>query len=89
MKKAYEKPMVAVENYELSQAISACENIKIGFANAKCVLNDPDSTKWMKVFAVANYFLNSEACPQFHPYGMESNDKICYHTSTGSVVFTS
>lgn len=85
MKKTYEKPMVAIENFILSQAISACETIKINHGSAACVLQDPDSGKWMLTFAIQGYFI--DGCKP-SAEGMTDNDGICYHTSISSA-FTS
>lgn len=87
MKKAYEKPMVAIENFILSQAISACDNIKVNHGNAACVLQDPDSNtkKWMVTFAKQGYFI--DGC-DLNASGMDTEDGICYHTSIVSA-FTS
>lgn len=85
VKKQYEKPMLAVEYYQLSQSIAACAT-KIGFQNSECVKNDPDATNQMKNLAWADYFVEG-FCTKY-PEGMDTNDKICYHTNAGAA-FTS
>ncbi len=55
MKKQYEKPTLAVEYYQLTQAIAACVT-KIGFLNSDCVKKDPDATNKMKDLAYSDYF---------------------------------
>lgn len=81
MKKKYEKPLIAVENYVLSQAIASCE-IKIGFVNSTCVLNDVDAPDGCKSLAVIGYFTG--VC-ELQPIGMDPNDGICYHTSANAM----
>lgn len=78
MKKPYEKPMIAIEYYSLTQSISSCSGIKINFINADCVLKDPDSTNEMKNWAYRFGFL-SDAC-RIDMSGYKS-DTVCYHTS--------
>lgn len=85
MKKAYVKPSLAVEFYELTQTIAACET-KIGFMDSQCVADDPDSTEPMKNLAYANWFV-SGACVN-SAEGMDGNDSICYHTNANAA-FTS
>lgn len=87
MKKTYEKPLVAVENFVLSQAISACD-IKIGpNGSSNCVIADTDSTSDMVNYAISNWFI-SKVC-YITAIDTESHDSICYHTSTGVGAFTS
>lgn len=85
MKKPYQKPMLAVEHYSLTQSISSCVGIKINAINADCVRNDPDSTNMMKNWAFRGGFL-SGAC-QLDMTGYQE-DGICYHTSINAA-FTS
>lgn len=87
MKKTYEKPLVAVENFVLSQAISACD-IKIGpNGSSNCVIADTDSTPDMVNYAKSYWFI-SNVC-EIAAKDTEPNDGICYHTSTGVGAFTS
>lgn len=86
MKKTYEKPLVAVENFVLSQAISACD-IKIGLKNSQCVINDVDSTSHMVNYAATGWFLNTYCTNT--AVDTDNDDKMCYHTSTGYGAFTS
>ena len=81
MKKQYEKPMLAVEYYMLSQSIAACIT-KIGFLDSECVIKDPDATKKMKDLAYDNYFVEG-ACSNY-PIGMDDYDSICYHTNANA-----
>lgn len=86
MKKQYIKPMLAVEYYELTQAIAACAT-KFGFMNSACVLNDADATAPMKSLANIGFFTEAGGCVLF-AVGMDGNDAICYHTNANSA-FTS
>ena len=81
MKKQYEKPMLAVEYYQLSQSIAACVT-KIGFLDSECVKKDPDATNKMKDLAWSDYFAEGN-CSAF-PVGMDEYDSICYHTNANA-----
>lgn len=80
MKKQYEKPTLAVEYYQLTQAIAACVT-KIGFLDSACVKQDPDATNQMKNLAWEGYFMTG--CDQV-PTDMDQNDSICYHTNASA-----
>ena len=80
MKKQYEKPTLAVEYYQLTQAIAACVT-KIGFLDSDCVKNDRDATNQMKNLAWGGYFVSG--CDQ-SATGMDQNDSICYHTNASA-----
>ena len=82
MKKQYVKPMIAVEYYELTQAIASCAT-KIGFLSSDCVKNDPDATNQMKDLAWSGFFVDSNNCDSY-PEGMDAYDSICYHTSANA-----
>lgn len=83
MKRVYEKPMLAVEHFSLTQSIAGCPAIKIsGTGTSEDVLNDPSSTPTMKNLARAFYFLSTAGCRR-HADNMtevsSGNDTICYH----------
>lgn len=84
MKLKYEKPMIAVESYELTQMIASCST-KIGFLNSECVKKDPDATNQMKDLAWSGFFLQDpeNGCADF-PTGMDGFDSICYHTNANA-----
>lgn len=86
MKKKYITPVIEIEYYELTQAIAACST-KIGFLSSDCVKNDPDATNQMKDLAWSGFFTDNKNCEDY-PEGMDSWDKICYHTNA-SAAFTS
>ena len=50
MKMKYEKPMVAVDLYKLTQSIAGCA-ISVGFTNSGCFLESPKVPPEMKAFA--------------------------------------
>ncbi|MBQ7345667.1 MAG: hypothetical protein IJW45_06370 [Oscillospiraceae bacterium] len=87
MKKKYEKPILCVERYAMTQSIAVC-SIKIyndpTLPANKDVLNDPDSTNSMKNLARVGGFISSDGCS----LALEGRvvDGICFHTSvaTGS-----
>lgn len=89
MKQVYEKPMVAIESFALSQSISACSGTKIGLNSSQCVMNDSDSTYWMKVYAAQGWFLSTPDDCTKSAKGMSFEDGVCYHTSSASVTFAS
>ena len=78
MKKHYERPLLLVERFELTQKLSNC-SLLIGLNDKGCVLKDSDSDFMMKDLAMMGYF-NANAC-QSPPIGIESDDGICYHIS--------
>ena len=80
MKKHYEKPLVAIEYYELTQTIASC-SMKIGFLDSACVINDRDATNQMKNLAMQSYF-TAGACTK-DISNRDNADGICYHTSAG------
>ena len=84
MKIKYEKPMVAVERYEMSQAIAACI-IKIGPAGTQyCVQNDAQTPDEMRDWALNGYFVGeAKGCSEFVTEG-QIFDGICYHTQAGA-----
>lgn len=77
MKMPYEKPMMAIERYELTQSIATC-SLKIGFLNSECVINDSDAPPSMKDLAWDEYFVQ-DACGNVPT--TDGDDGICYHTS--------
>ena len=81
MKIKYEKPMVAVERYELSQAIASCV-IKIGPAGTQyCVQTDLLTPEKMRDMANNGYFASD--CPTKASPG-QTFDGVCYHTQASA-----
>lgn len=81
MRMKYEKPCIAVERYELSQAISACAT-KINMLSSACVLGDDDAPLEMKQLAFSGLF-TSGYCSQVVKGG-QSSTGICYHTNANA-----
>ena len=87
MRIKYEKPLVAVERYELSQAIAGCV-IKIGPSGTRtCVRTDADTPPIIREYANNGYF-SDNTCLPIDNYivkpGMQF-DGICYHTSASAI----
>lgn len=81
MKIKYEKPMVAVERYELSQAIAACV-LKIGPSGSQyCVQTDPQTPDEMRNASYNDYFATD--CSETASIG-QTYDGICYHTQANA-----
>lgn len=77
----YEKPLVAVERYALSQTISACAT-KIQLLNSACVYTDPQAPMEMKALAVNGWFTSGN-CNSIMMNG-QSSTGICYHTNANA-----
>ena len=86
MRAKYEKPMIAVERYELSQTISACA-IKIASTGNDCVRYDPDTPWEMRELAFNNQMIFNTGCQMLINTGSTSTG-ICYHTNANAA-FTS
>lgn len=85
MKKAYERPLLLVERFELTQRLSNC-SLLIGFQDRMCVLQDDDSTVSMRNMAVSGYF-TAQGCTKY-PMNQDADEGVCYHTSV-NLVFSS
>lgn len=77
MKKQYQKPMLSVENYALTQSVSACSGIRINSLDTQCVIMDPDSTNAMRNWAERGGFLVD--C--IRDLSGDKYDSVCYHTN--------
>lgn len=81
MKLKYEKPMVAVERYELSQSIASCA-IKMAVGGTQyCLLFEDPVPKPIRDAAGLGYFADSDC--DIQPNKGDTFDGICYHTSAG------
>ena len=91
MKLQYEKPMVAVDRYELSQAIAGC-SIRVGLADRGCFLRDEDVPTQLKSFAYYGWFVDttgSNPCTEKIAAGQTYNDGadgFCYHTQANGAL---
>lgn len=82
MKKQYEKPLIAVENYMLTQAIASC-GTKISATNSQCVIDDPDAPDGFRNLASAFGYFSAGCLTQ--PSMDSVEDNICYHTSANAM----
>ena len=82
----YEKPMAAIEFYQLSQSIAAC-SIGISYLDRNCVINDDDTPAETRSIALfyPQYF--STPCEK-NATVIQGNDFICVHTQVNAL-FTS
>lgn len=94
MKKPYCKPLVAVENFSLTQQISACAYLKIGFNSSSCVTDNRDhGDKLIPGYgellglAKIGYFWDPAGC-DIHGSFATDTDLLCYHT-LANLAFTS
>ncbi len=74
----YEKPLVAVDHYKLSQAIAGCA-FKVGLNDSMCYLRDPDVPNVIKGFAAKGWFTAEGSCT-YQAVAGQTYDGICYHT---------
>lgn len=84
MKKKYQKPIVCVEHYSLTQSIASCTGIKIranGIPGRADVLADPDATNTMKNLARIGGFLEGGAGCVNNLSSYVDKDGVCYHTN--------
>ena len=87
MKIKYEKPMVAVDFYKLTQSIAGC-SIKVGLTSSGCFLASPNATPELKGFASVGFFVEGNcmitAVPGTTYDGV--NDGICLHTNANGAL---
>lgn len=83
MKMKYEKPIVAVDRYELSQAIAGC-SIRVNSVDSLCFLKDPDVPAITKSYAANGWFTEGNCALQTIA-GM-NYDGMCYHTQVNAVL---
>lgn len=87
MKMKYEKPLVAVDLYELSQSIAGCD-IKIGHMDSYCFLVDDDVPGPTKSWAAQGYFVDG-ICQKFVTAGTTYDgvfNGMCYHTNANGAL---
>lgn len=83
MKMKYEKPLVAVDRYELSQAIAGC-GIMVNSVDSLCFLSDPDVPNITKSYAANGWFTEAGNCVLQTIAGMDY-DGMCYHTQANAI----
>ena len=79
MKKFYEKPVIMVENFTLSENIASCDP---SFSNnMESVIED--------VKGFTGYFTEQYSCSNMAVPGTDYGlQKICYHTSSAVIFFS-
>lgn len=94
MKKEYQKPVFLVEEFTLSQQISACSYLKVGFNSSACVTENRDQSDKripgygeLLGFARAGVFWDPTGCATPGEFASDS-DLLCYHT-LANMAFTS
>ncbi len=80
MKSTYEKPLLAVEYFAMTQSVASCDT-KIGSTDTACIVADGDATSQMKDLALGGFFI--ENC-SISASGADENDGICYHTNANA-----
>lgn len=89
MKKKYERPIIEMECFQLTQQISSCGAVKINLTNDQCVLVSASATNEMKRLACIGFFLDvGEGGCLMTAKGMEDGDGVCYMTNV-NVAFSS
>ena len=86
MKKEYQKPLFLVEEFTLSQQISACAYLKVGFNSSACVTQNRDQA-YKQVpgygellgLAYSGVFWDPVGCTTPAEFATDS-DLLCYHT---------
>ncbi len=87
MKKQYERPVIEMERFQLTQQISSCGAVKINLMDGACVLASPSATEAMRRLAYMGFFMDEGACALVAT-GMEDGDGICVMTNV-NVAFSS
>lgn len=83
MKAKYQKPMVAVDLYKLSQAIAGC-SIKVNYNSSLCYLTDSSVPPALVGYAAEGWFTAEGACVKKAEDG-QVFDGFCYHTQGNGV----
>lgn len=83
MKMKYEKPMVAVDRFELSQSIAGCI-VNVNFTGSSCFLT-ADVPPQMKEFAASGWFVDPVGCIIQTAEGT-TFDGVCIHTSANGAI---
>jgi hypothetical protein len=85
MKKRYMRPVIELEDFQITQQISSCGSMKINLTNATCVLESHNTTEEMRRLALAGFFIDGCILPV---NGMDIGDGYCVMTNA-NVAFTS
>ena len=89
MKMKYEKPMVAVDFYQLTQSIAGC-TIKVNYTNSGCFLESPNATGQLKSYAAIGFFVDGDCMISVVPGTTYDgvNDGICIHTNASGALLS-
>lgn len=85
MKKQYERPVIEMESFQITQQISSCGSMKINLTNGECVLKSNFATPEMRRLAIAGFFV--DGC-DLAVTGMDVGDGYCVMTNV-NVAFSS
>lgn len=85
MKKQYMHPTIEMEDFQITQQITACGAMKINLTNSECVLNSKVATDEMRRLALAGCFMDGCRLPTT---GMDLGDGICVMTNV-NIAFSS
>ena len=95
MKKEYQKPLFLVEEFNLSQQISACSYLKVGFNSSACVTENRDQSDKLipgygELLGLARAGVFWDPYPNCETPGEMATDSdlLCYHT-LANMAFTS
>lgn len=85
MKMKYEKPMVAVERYALSQSIASCA-VKVGINGSnQCIIDNGQSLggMWSMAYAAGYFASVTGGCQNIANIGQDFGG-VCYHTQANA-----
>lgn len=85
MKKQYKRPVIEMENFQITQQISSCSALKINMMDSACVLEAEAATEEMRRLALAGCFLDGCILPA---NGMDVGDGYCVMTNV-NIAFSS
>lgn len=85
MKKNYTSPCIELEDFQITQQITACGAMRIPLTDSDCVLVSKEATEEMKRLAIAGFFI--DGCT-IMAQNMDSGDGTCINTNVNTA-FTS
>lgn len=93
MRKTYQKPMAAIENFTLTEFIASCGTVANLTGHIGCTNTNADLEGTWIALAIesSNLFTSSIDACRNHPgsgtvdFGMGDGMKICYHTSSEAI----
>ena len=85
MKKKYTRPVIEMEDFQMTQQITSCGAMKINLTDAGCVLSSSFATEEMRRLALVGCFLDGCRLPAT---GMDAGDGYCVMTNV-NVAFNS